>query len=237
MTMLVRNLKSLLTKKHWEMKDELEIKAKNITVNGRKTGCSGFLTDRRSGACVYFTSEECCNPNLTYMFRYARDEEDFTGEQNMFSEKPLALVDDMVLALVARSHRKGIITSYDIRRGIEGKRIRVTDRDDTFCTGLHCEIFDDYTLDKVNSFYFTDSTRSLDEYWAAIRGNVPVMIGDILDSLDDIRGFDQDEYYWTGLALCPKTHYTVARGTVKLPAGFLPAQEEKEEKTEESEGR
>ena len=62
----------------------LECNIKNISVNGEKRGCSGFITNPKTGACVYINTEgTCCGPtSQQVMWRKAKDIHDYTGEQN-----------------------------------------------------------------------------------------------------------------------------------------------------------
>lgn len=61
----------------------LRFKLKNNTVNGRKVGCSGFITNIQSGACVYVDTEHSSYGPLSdkVLFRYAWDEKDFSSNR------------------------------------------------------------------------------------------------------------------------------------------------------------
>ena len=55
---------------------------KNISVNGDKRGCSGFI--QANGRTVYVNTEKC--GSLGYMYRTARDCKDYTGGHNLWAK-------------------------------------------------------------------------------------------------------------------------------------------------------
>lgn len=57
---------------------------KNISVNGQKRGCSGFVVNPDTQKCVYVNTESICYGPLSNqsMWRYAKNTHDYTGEQN-----------------------------------------------------------------------------------------------------------------------------------------------------------
>lgn len=59
----------------------LRFKLKNTTVNGRRVGCAGFITDIQTGSCVYVNTEHSVYGPLSdkVLYRYARDEKDFSS--------------------------------------------------------------------------------------------------------------------------------------------------------------
>ncbi len=61
--------------------DNLEFRLKNISVNGQKRGCSGFIYNPLLDVYVYVNTEPSCYQNLT-ICRYAKDFKDYTGETN-----------------------------------------------------------------------------------------------------------------------------------------------------------
>lgn len=64
----------------------LKFYLKNISVNGRKVGCSGFVVSVQSGACIYVDTEHSVFGPLSdkCLYRYAKDIRDFssTGLRN-----------------------------------------------------------------------------------------------------------------------------------------------------------
>lgn len=61
---------------------------RNITVNGNKRGCSGFI--ERDGAIVYVNTEPC--GSLGYMYRTAAHMKDYTGGVNRWAKDLDSLV-------------------------------------------------------------------------------------------------------------------------------------------------
>lgn len=59
----------------------LRFKLKNITVNRRNVGCSGFVTNIQTGSCVYVNTEHSAYAPMSdkVLYRYARDEKDFSS--------------------------------------------------------------------------------------------------------------------------------------------------------------
>ena len=74
-------LKNGLTSLAEQMGMDITTHLKNITVNGQKRGCSGFVTCGES--CVYVTTEHSCYGPISdkSMCRYAKDTEDFGYNQ------------------------------------------------------------------------------------------------------------------------------------------------------------
>jgi len=62
---------------------------KNISVNGDKRGCSGFI--QRDTAIVYVNTEPC--GSLGYMYRTAKHLKDYTGGVNHWAKDLNSLVD------------------------------------------------------------------------------------------------------------------------------------------------
>jgi hypothetical protein len=62
---------------------------KNISVNGNKRGCSGFI--EREGAIVYVNTEPC--GSLGYMYRTAKHLKDYSGGVNQWAKNLNSLVD------------------------------------------------------------------------------------------------------------------------------------------------
>ena len=64
---------------------DLTFTLKNISINGRKRGCDGFIRNNANGSVVYVTTEEPCLSSLHYMYRYADHEKDYTGYRNRWA--------------------------------------------------------------------------------------------------------------------------------------------------------
>ena len=63
---------------------DLTFTLKNITINGSKRGCSGFIRNNANGSIIYVTTEKPC-AWLHYMYRYADNEKDYTGYHNRWA--------------------------------------------------------------------------------------------------------------------------------------------------------
>ena len=61
---------------------DLQFDIKNIIINGEKRGCSGFITNKENGSCVYTDTEKTCCENLGIMYRYAKNNKDYSGYYN-----------------------------------------------------------------------------------------------------------------------------------------------------------
>lgn len=106
--MLATKLKNRILTVASEADLPLRFKLKNNTVNGRKVGCSGFITNIQTGSCVYVDTEHSVYGPLSdkVLFRYARDEKDFSSNglangQNRFC------ADDELAANVVKMLRAG----------------------------------------------------------------------------------------------------------------------------------
>ena len=64
---------------------DLTFTLKNISVNGNKRGCSGFVRNNANGSVVYVTTEEPLWSPFNYMYRYADNEKDYTGYHNRWA--------------------------------------------------------------------------------------------------------------------------------------------------------
>jgi hypothetical protein len=67
--------------------DNLEFYLKNISINGAKQGCSGFIKNTLTGNVVYVNTEKSCYQPLSTsnLYRIARDLRDYKGGQNRWS--------------------------------------------------------------------------------------------------------------------------------------------------------
>lgn len=64
---------------------ELVIDLKNVRVNGALFGCSGFITDPRTGKHVYILADHNHQINTRALFRTAKHTRDYTGGHNNFA--------------------------------------------------------------------------------------------------------------------------------------------------------
>ena len=83
MLILSTKLKNAINKQCGDM--PLQFTLKNITINGAKRGCSGFVRNLDNNTVVYIDTEEPCLSNLHYMYRYANNEKDYTGYHNRWA--------------------------------------------------------------------------------------------------------------------------------------------------------
>lgn len=63
----------------------LAVSLRNVSVNGVKFGCTGFITDLNSGKVVYVNTDHNHHTNTTALYRTARDSKDYTGGPNNFA--------------------------------------------------------------------------------------------------------------------------------------------------------
>ena len=63
----------------------LIVTLRNVSVNGVKFGCSGFITDPRTGRHVYVNTDHNHQTNTKALYRTAKDTRDYTGGQNHFA--------------------------------------------------------------------------------------------------------------------------------------------------------
>jgi len=87
--MLVVKTKNALMQEAAAKGINISIQAKNISINGRKVGCSGFARNVDTGSVVYFNTEKSTYDPLAdkSLYRYALDEKDFgsNGLRNGFN--------------------------------------------------------------------------------------------------------------------------------------------------------
>lgn len=74
----------------------LLVSLSNVSVNGVKFGCSGFIYDPRTGRTVYVNTDHNHPTSTTALYRTARDTRDYTGGMNHFSS-----YDDLAAAAVS----------------------------------------------------------------------------------------------------------------------------------------
>lgn len=83
MTLLATKLKNEILREANDQDIPLRFSLKNVTMNGRKVGCTGFVTNIQTGSCVYVNTEHSVYSPLSdkVMYRYARDEKDFSSNK------------------------------------------------------------------------------------------------------------------------------------------------------------
>ena len=59
----------------------------NVRINGETRGCSGFITNKENGVIVYISTEPVACLHNRLMYRYAKDEKDFSGCHNEWSNE------------------------------------------------------------------------------------------------------------------------------------------------------
>ena len=66
-------------------KGNYEYHLRNISVNGSKRGCYGFIVNKDNGVVVYINTEKSCYVPLSTknLVRYARDIKDFGGSHSL----------------------------------------------------------------------------------------------------------------------------------------------------------
>lgn len=75
---------------------------KNISINGSKRGCSGFIRNNANGSVMYVTTERSCATFLKpYMYRYADNEKDYTGYHNRWAKT----LDELASAICTCLHK------------------------------------------------------------------------------------------------------------------------------------
>lgn len=74
----------------------LAVNLRNVSVNGVKFGCSGFITDLTTGKHVYLNTDHNHHTNTTAYYRTAKTTKDYTGGYNNF-----AAYEDLAAAAVS----------------------------------------------------------------------------------------------------------------------------------------
>lgn len=82
---LATKLRNAFKKANKKYNYDLQFDIKNIVINGEKRGCSGFVTNKENGSCVYVDTEKPCCLNLGIMYRYADNNKDFMGYSNRWT--------------------------------------------------------------------------------------------------------------------------------------------------------
>ena len=73
----------------------------NISINGRRLGCSGFVRNNANGSVVYVTTEDTHCSWLNYMYRYADHERDHKGYSNRWANT----LDELASAICTCLHK------------------------------------------------------------------------------------------------------------------------------------
>lgn len=72
-------------------KHPLEFHVRNITINGQKVGCSGFVKNLYTGKTVYINTymngAMCFGGVKKHLYRIARDIKDYRGEVNRWAKE------------------------------------------------------------------------------------------------------------------------------------------------------
>ena len=79
---------------------DLTFTLKNISINGSKRGCSGFIRNNANGSVVYVNTEACIL-SLRYLYRYADNEKDYTGYRNRWANT----LDELASAICTCLHK------------------------------------------------------------------------------------------------------------------------------------
>lgn len=84
---LAVKMKNALKKANEKYGYDLRFDIKNIIINGAKRGCSGFVTNKANGSCVYLNTERTGLTGMGLMYRYADNDKDYHGYHNRWTEK------------------------------------------------------------------------------------------------------------------------------------------------------
>ena len=85
---------------------DLTFTLKNISINGSKRGCDGFIRNNANNSVVYVTTEEPCLSSLHYMYRYADHERDWTGYHNRWANTLDELATEICRLLHSTPHEQ-----------------------------------------------------------------------------------------------------------------------------------
>lgn len=96
--LLMTRLKNLVKK---ENDIEYQYHLRNIVINGVKKGCSGFIVNPHNHLCIYVNTEHSCYAPLSnkFMYRYAKDTNDFSGDANLWANSESELAKGIVKLL------------------------------------------------------------------------------------------------------------------------------------------
>lgn len=77
-----------------------EFHLNNISINGDKRGCSGFIKNSINNKIVYVNTETSPLLQNKLLIRYAKSLTDYTGEQNHFTNSKDKLT-EMIITMLA----------------------------------------------------------------------------------------------------------------------------------------
>ena len=79
--LLATKLRNMIQKK-----GDYKVELHNVSINGRRIGCSGFITNTTSGKIVYVSTEKPAFAALDdySLIRYAKSTSDYVGDINHF---------------------------------------------------------------------------------------------------------------------------------------------------------
>lgn len=80
-------------------KGNYEFHLKNISVNGQKRGCSGFIVNKDNGLIIYVDTEPIPWFQKPLMYRYAKSTSDWTGSVNRWTKDLDSLTREIVECL------------------------------------------------------------------------------------------------------------------------------------------
>ena len=78
---------------------DLTFTLKNISINGSKRGCSGFIRNNANGSVMYVNTETLFVER--FMYRYAYDELDYKGYHNRWAKT----LDELASAICTCLHK------------------------------------------------------------------------------------------------------------------------------------
>lgn len=91
MAILATKLKNAFNK--YEDKDKYSMSFKNVSVNGDKRGCYGFITNLENDVCVCINTEQT-SMNLGMFYRYCEQQGEHTGGINHFAHSLEEIVEN-----------------------------------------------------------------------------------------------------------------------------------------------
>lgn len=91
-----RKVMNYLVKKYPGKMMSLKLDIHNYHVNERLRGCSGFITDEKTGNTMYFSTDRGRRRPLEYMYRSAENNKDFTGGLNQYGKSMEDMIDQMM---------------------------------------------------------------------------------------------------------------------------------------------
>ena len=95
---LSTKLKNSIAKKAKTENLNVQLVLHNIDINGRKTGCSGFIHNMDNNVYVYVNTD--MNTTIhEYMYRYADNAKDYTGYRNRWAGNIDNLVSGIITCL------------------------------------------------------------------------------------------------------------------------------------------